>query len=294
MKKVIFIVFWMLMLFACKEKAEEIPSEPVEQVEDTSAEIREYLIRKGFNGFTFFEDNTYKYHTRTFGGDLDASGKYSIQDDILFLETCDTEERPIYETPYYTEMEIPGKYKVDLNKTELNHKGALINISTGDICWSYEYPASYEKIDIDGIECIRYPWGDENVPSEYILILENLKLRKTPSVTSDVVSVNGLSESGIGYYYDVRTIALAGQVCTIRAKTINEDTIDGITAPWYLIYAYGNDMWGMDTDVVKAWVFGGYVKEIKASEREDTEREYRPLLEQSIINLGGKLYSDEE
>lgn len=40
-------------------------------------------------------------------------------------------------------------------------------------------------------------------------------------------------------------------------------TIDGITAPWYLILAYGNDDMGMDVE--EAWIFGGYVKEIKSS-----------------------------
>ena len=69
---------------------------------------------------------------------------------------------------------------------------------------------------------------------------------------------------------------------------MKKDTIDGITAPWYLIVAYGTDEMGLDT--AEAFVFGGYVKEIKASELEKTDRENKEKLKQSIRWLGGTVY----
>ena len=71
---------------------------------------------------------------------------------------------------------------------------------------------------------------------------------------TSIHTVYGIAEPNAGYFYGNRSIALAGQTCVIRAKTIKEDTIDGITAPWYLILAYGTDEMGYD--VKESWVFG--------------------------------------
>lgn len=54
------------------------------------------------------------------------------------------------------------------------------------------------------------------------------------------------------------------------------------------IIAYGTDEMGLDT--AEAFVFGGYVKEIKASELEKTDRENKEKLKQSIRRLGGTVY----
>ena len=185
-------------------------------------------------------------------------------------------------------MQFPSKYRLDLEKVGLYYKGALINAQNGKIWWSGECAPPYVKFDYEGTECIRYPLNNEGVDSEYILILDNLKLRTKPSLSSELVTVGGIRENEVGYYYGKRSIALAGQTCTIFAKTVKKDTIDGITAPWYLIVAYGTDEMGLDT--AEAFVFGGYVKEIKASELEKTDRENKEKLKQSIRWLGGTVY----
>ncbi|MBQ9622902.1 MAG: hypothetical protein IJP90_05010 [Treponema sp.] len=255
---------------------------------ETDAEIKHYLVSNGFGYFTFSDDGRWSFSEKVIGDTVVAEGKYSVSDGLIFFETCDTEEKPLYNGEYWDKMQVPGKYKLDLEKIGLHFKGALINVQNGRISWSDEWAPPYVKFDYEGTECIRYPWRNEGVENEYILILDNLKLRKAPSLSSELVSVGGVEEEGAGFYYGERSIALAGQTCTIRAKTVKKDTIDGITAPWYLIVAYGVDEMGLDT--AEAFVFGGYVKEIKASELEKTDRENKEKLKKSILRIGGTLY----
>ena len=256
----------------------------------TDSEIKEYLVENGFESFKFLPEGVYKYRKRVIGDFIETEGKYSVSNGLLHLENSKY-MNPCYwddKQNCYEDLQIPGKYKLDLNKTGLHYKGALVNVSTGQIYWSGEWAPPYAKIDYEGVECIRYPWGNEGVDYEYILILENLKLREMPTLSSNLVTVGGVDGGNAGYYYGARSIALAGQVCTIRAKTVKKDTIDGITAPWYLIYAYGVDEMGLD--VKPAFVFGGYVKEIKESDLEKTKEAYIGTLKESIRKLGGSTY----
>lgn len=258
------------------------------KIPKTDSEIKSYLVSNGFGYFTFTDDGRWRFSERVIGDTVVAEGKYSVSGGLVFFETCDTEEKPLYNGEYWDKMQVPGKYKLDLEKIGLHFKGSLINVQNGRISWSDEWAPPYVKFDYEGTECIRYPWRNEGVENEYILILDNLKLRKKPSLSSELVTVGGVSEEGAGFYYGKRSIALAGQTCTIFAKTVKQDTIDGITAPWYLIIAYGTDEMGLDT--AEAFVFGGYVKEIKASELEKTDRENKEKLKQSIRRLGGTVY----
>lgn len=281
MKKLtILLVTFLLSFMALNAQTSKNPK--------TDSEIKEYLVENGFEAFKFLPDGVYEYRKRVIGDTIQSKGRYSVSDGLLYLENCDTSMFPCYwndKRNCYEDLQIPGKYKLDLNKTCLLYKGALVNVSTGQIYWSGEWAPPYARFDYEGVECIRYPWGNEGVENEYILILENLKLREMPSLSSKLVTVGGVEKEGAGYYYGSRSIALAGQVCTIRAKTVKKDTIDGITAPWYLIYAYGVDEAGLD--VKPAFVFGGYVKEIKENERERTEKAYNETLKESIRKLGG-------
>lgn len=258
------------------------------KIPKTDSEIKSYLVSNGFGSFTFTDDGRWRFSEKVIGDTVVAEGKYSVSGGLVIFETCDTEEEPLYNWEYWDKMQVPGKYKLDLEKIGLHFKGALINTQNGRIRWSNEWAPPYVKFDYEGTECIRYPWRNEGVDNEYILILDNLKLRKKPSLSSELVTVGGIRENEVGYYYGKRSIALAGQTCTIFAKTVKKDTIDGITAPWYLIVAYGTDEMGLDT--AEAFVFGGYVKEIKASELEKTDRENKEKLKQSIRWLGGTVY----
>ena len=48
----------------------------------------------------------------------------------------------------------------------------------------------------------------------------------------------------------------------------------------------------MGLDVSEAWIFGGYVKEFKESQIEEIKKQYRSLLESSILKAGGYLKSE--
>ncbi|EPF30411.1 hypothetical protein HMPREF9194_00728 [Treponema maltophilum ATCC 51939] len=150
-----------------------------QQKNDT--ELKQYLIDNSFGGFKFAQDGTYTYYEKHLGGSVEGAGFYSVKDGILFFKSYNGHEKPMYSDGYGEYMELPGKYKVDLEKTGLYNKGALINISGGKLYWSNIDPPAYVKINY-------------------------------------------------------------------------EDTIDGITAPWYLILAYGTDEMGYD--VKESWVFG--------------------------------------
>lgn len=260
------------------------------QTPKTDDEIKNYLVQNGFDCFTFNSDGTYSYNQRLIGDSVFGKGTYTVKNGIINFETLtDNLYTPQYGENFSELLQLPGKYKLDLEIANINSQGALININNSKMkLWSDKPPKAYTKINHNGIECIRYPWyhdsEDGNTQCEYIVLLENLKLRKSPSTSAPVVSVGGIDEE-CAYSYKTRSIEFAGNYCVIRAKTVENSTIDGITAPWYLIYAYGNDDMGMD--VHEAWIFGGYVKEFKESQISEIKRQYKNLLKQSIINAGG-------
>ena len=261
-----------------------------------------YFIKNGFGGFTFNEDGTYRYGRAFIGARIKGDGTYSIQNGLLYLKTFTAEKEDHYDTSFYwplyednmDRMQIPGEYRIDLKIVNLHYKGALININDGRYYWSMSWAPSYAQINYEGTICIRYPWRNEDAESRYILILENLRLRKYPSIKSEVASVEGYggNEGDVGYLYSPRSVEFAGTISTIRAKTVKEDTIDGITAPWYLIVAYGVQF-GEEPDFKYVWVFGGYTKEIESSEIDFYQKKYRTTLEKALILAGGSLKKQE-
>lgn len=265
------------------------------QTPKTDSEIKNYLVENGFNCFTFSSDGSYSYYQRVIGDSLSGKGKYSVKNGIINFETVtDYEYTPQYGKWFSERLTLPGKYKLDLEKSDIYSQGALININDSSmILWSNIPPKAYTKVIHNGVECIRYPWyhdsEDGKTECEYIVLLENLKLRKTPSTSAPLVTVGGIDEY-CAYSYQQRSIEFAGNYCVIRAKTVEKSTIDGITAPWYLILAYGYDEMGMD--VAEAWIFGGYVKEFKESQIDEIKTQYRSLLESSILKAGGYLTSE--
>lgn len=267
------------------------------QTPKTDAELKNYLVQNGFSCFKFNSDGTYSYNQRLIGDSVFGEGTYSVSNGIINFETLKNNCYTPQYGEYFSElMTLPGKYRLDFEVANINSQGALVNINDQNMkLWSNNPPKAYTKIIHNGVECIRYPWyhdsKDGETKCEYIVLLDNLKLRKKPSTSADLVTVYGIDEY-CGYSYKERSIELAGNYCVIRAKTVKESTIDGITAPWYLIYAYGNDDMGMD--VHEAWIFGGYVKEFKESEIPQIKRQYRKTLEQSILRIGGYLKNTDD
>lgn len=252
----------------------------------TDKEIKDYLVNNGFNAFCFHQDNTFIFSQRVIGGSVDCAGTYAVKNGSVSFLSRDG-EYPIY-GDYYDKMEIPGEYRLDLEKADLYNKGALVNIQNGKCYWSNIPAPAYSKLYYEGTECIRYPWNNEDEKNKYIVILENLRLRKHPSTKGGTVSVYGYGgmEGDAGCLLEKRSVEFAGMIATIRAKTVKQDKIDGITAPWYLIVAYGYQT-GEDPDAKLAWVFGGYAREIEDSEIDYYENIYKSTLENALRRAGG-------
>ena len=265
------------------------------QTVKTDSEIKAYLVENGFDCFSFNSDGTYSYYQHVIGDSLSGKGTFSVKNGIINFETVtENEYTPQYGKTFSERLTLPGRYKLDLDISTIYSKGALINVNDSSmILWSGIAPKAYTKVIHKGVECIRYPWfhdsEDGKTECEYIVLLENLKLRKAPSISAPLVTVGGI-DAYCAYSYQLRSIEFAGNYCVIRAKTVEKSTIDGITAPWYLILAYGYDEMGMD--VSEAWIFGGYVKEFKESQKEEIKKQYRSLLESSILKAGGYLKSE--
>lgn len=252
-------------------------------------DLKTFLVGKTYAlCYTFNPNGTYHYHCRVIGGSVVCDGKYEIKNNKLYFLTTKIEDEDSYSTEFIKNViHCSTPYRYDPEIMNLFYKGALINENDGHLIWSEESAPAYAKINHEGIDCIRYPWRNKGFDNEYILIKENLKAREKPSTDSNLVSVFGFQEDNI-YYYKSRHIVFAGQTCTIRAKTIEQDTIDGITAPWYLIYIYGIQEEGVDAEL--AWVFGGYVEVIKQNQLEEYDAKYKSLLKQSVINAGGEVW----
>jgi hypothetical protein len=127
------------------------------------------------------------------------------------------------------------------------------------------YGEEYEYNGMKVIKCNRY--------ESSIKITENLRMRKYPDINAETVTLpvyrEYLDSEGRRIAWDFNTktnVAEAGNVYAYDRKTVKQDTIDGITAPWYRIMVAISD-----SDGAFVWVFGGYVKELPPDESEKVD-----------------------
>ena len=255
-----------------------------QQMNDT--ELKNKLIKEGFGCFTFFDNGEYKYHYKEMSESLDVSGKYKIESGIVIFETITNLKNNGYDDDaanYY--LGIPGKYKIDTEKKNSDYQGALVGIDNDKIYWSNKAISAYEHTVIDGVECILYPQDEEN--RKYVLLLENLKIRKQPSTKAEVLTINGY-ESDVGHIYEERSVEFAGSILWVKAKSVKEDTIDGKTSPWYYIMC-SDEINNFDGWSYFGWIYGGYVKEIEQNKVEEYKNEYKPLLIKKLKEAGAEL-----
>ena len=74
------------------------------------------------------------------------------------------------------------------------------------------------------------------------------------------------------------SILLAGMIRSFDAVTVEKQTIDGITAPWYRIDFTDNE----EGATRYYWVFGGYIKEVS----DPKTKEYEQLFINSAVQKG--------
>lgn len=273
--KRIFVVLLFISFFGCVF---------AQQMNDT--ELKNKLVKEGFGRFTFFDNDEYKYHYKEMSESLDFSGKYKIDSGIVIFETItNLKNNGYYDDATNYSLGIPGKYKIDNEKKNADYQGALVGIDNDKIYWSNKAISAYDHTVIDGVECILYPQDEEN--KKYVLLLENLKIRKQPSTKAEVLTINGY-ESDVGSIYEKRNVEFAGSVLWVKAKSVKEDAIDGKSSPWYYIIC-SDEINNFDGWNYFGWIYGGYVKEIEQNEVEKYKNEYKPLLIKKLKEAGAKL-----
>ena len=219
-------------------------------------EKREIYVSYGFEAFlrlTFKDDKTFSID----GFDSHfCDGTYSFSKNKIIINypfsyidnvyTKTEEKLKKILSDFGLNYDKPTEIKIDLDISDLFNQGAYI---AGDkIFWSKRHSEPYKEYVYNEVRCIKYPVK--------IRIDENLKMRKTPSLNGELVHVDYFNYEKELYIND-RTVVFKGEEYKVLAKSITEDTIDGITAPWYLITVSG-PAWP-DAHQENVWIFGGYV-----------------------------------
>ncbi len=145
------------------------------------------------------------------------------------------------------------------------------------------------KCSLDGTKVIKHNGR------EFVLANENLRLREKPDLKAATGTFNyqsyfGTAESFLtgkytykGYKVNSFTdypLLLKGMAVKYEAVTVDQQTIDGITAPWYRIVLEDNREEGAWSQ--RYWVFGGYLSEID----DPKNPEYEKQLIQSAVEKG--------
>ncbi len=134
-------------------------------------------------------------------------------------------------------------------------------------------------IEINGIKAYKV--------SNEIYITENLKMRNTNSLNGKVVEINGCDFRCNGWVEQTRKVVFKGMVVPAIAKTVETETIDGITAPWYYIQQQEHDPLDRNEgEIFYVWIFGGYVKEYPVNTKYENPEE----LKKSVESIGLKFY----
>jgi len=144
-------------------------------------------------------------------------------------------------------------FKYDPDYINFNHMTVLMN--DGKLLRPLGRRSPYnQRYLLDGVEVVKY---DHDL--EKIIVLDNLRMRESPSIDSTNLSKSVQVEYE-KYYYD-SVLIYKNAVFGYDAKTVFLDTIDGITAPWYRICIVNSR-----DSLERVWVFGGYVRELSSSE----------------------------
>lgn len=204
------------------------------------------------------ENYSLGYH---FQGGPFALGKYTIEDNKVFLNYPDIirEESDTY--TYLLNKIFPNKenqvLEYDSNYKSLSYSGCLKNANSIFADINKPSPIN-EEYDFEGIKVIKLK--TYNAYSK-----ETMKLRLYPSTSAEIgkfsyeiVEYNYLkNEYNVKEYKDGDVpYLLAGKICTVTLKTVTEDEIDGIKAPWYRIGIWG----GPEDRGHYFWIWGGYLE----------------------------------
>lgn len=241
----------------------------------------------------FLNENTYCFCS-PFGGYLWPKLEYTLNGNTLSLSKFS------YENPFNID-ELNEIFSVDTQNQFVDF------IYDENFC-TFDYKGGYRNGKImltdgqtktpDGTVCYI---GDTKVvkKSGYLVPVDNLKIRKEPTIHAQTGTINynyellwkreekyqnsnSFNEQYVianEDFYDKKNtlpFLLAGLIKKFDAVTVEKDTIDGITAPWYRISIED------EATSLSYWIFGGYIKEIDNPQTKD----YQQLLLDSAVQNG--------
>jgi hypothetical protein len=121
---------------------------------------------------------------------------------------------------------------------------------------NFRYTSPYgQEYELEGVKVIKY-----NDDISTIVTTDNVRMREFPDINAKTKNVPVYIQSESR---DLNgNILYKNSVNLFNAKTVKEDTIDGITAPWYHVLIPGFE----EGPSHYVWVFGGYVKELSEFE----------------------------
>lgn len=245
--------------------------------------------------FIFDDDGTY-YVFSPYGGYMGQNGKYKLDGNSLTLFFPSSEESR------WDELIFPGKKETtlvyDYDFMDFYEVGVLRNEHL-ILRKGVEARPAGTKCILKGMEVMK----TERTP---VLAKDNLKLRHQPSLkgregsfwygaylNAELKELLEKKFHKVNNAYDEKmllNVMLKGMVTSYDAKTVSEDTIDGITAPWYRIRLFDYDEESMPQDY---WVFGGYLEPFEESRKEECkEILFNSALEKKLIILDEEEYDN--
>jgi hypothetical protein len=144
---------------------------------------------------------------------------------------------------------------------------------------NFRYISPYgQEYELDDVRVIKF---DNNLKA--IVTTDNVRMREFPNINARTIKIpiyivfenkeineNILYKNSVNYF---------------NAKTVKEDIIDNITAPWYHVLIPGFE----EGPSHYVWIFGGYVKELSETELSDSNIMEKYLNEYYEVLLSRKL-----
>ena len=353
MKKIVLLIFTILILSSCRAKSEKDAQIKNELSEETNIDSENLLSNDDENNTSDNNGNSAKAEEKIEKGSfeyirsLDSKHKYTqaeknlsmdyligswgvevISEPLNYVEIAFDDDGTYYIfSPFGGYMGQQGEFKLDGNQLTLyfpNFRSSqwddLIfpDGKSSTVVYDYDFKDFYEigvlrneklilrkgvektsvgsKCMLKGIEVIK------TEPSG-VVATDNLKLRYEPSQKGKEASFwypmfltvtlkDFLEES----YYKSDSeqkpshVILKGTKTSYDAKTVKEDTIDGITAPWYRI-----SLFDMDGESIMQyfWVFGGYLEKYdKTKDAEYNQQLFDSALEKGFLVIDEDAYRD--
>ena len=249
----------------------------------TDSQIKDVLVTQ--NAFGDYlkcnADNTFVSSYRTRGGDgYHFEGSYQVKNGIVSFSNVrggNFGDHLIF-TDNNGTLNLDSSYRYVPERYNDNFLGCLCNTEDDSCLWSVKEIPEDMIIEVHGIKAYKV--------RKEISISENLKMRSKPSLDSKIVEIKGCDFAN-GWVEASRRIVFKGMIVTPIAKTVEKETIDGITAPWYYILQQEHDPSGRNEgDVYYVWIFGGYVQEYP----KNTMTENQETIQQSVKSIGLKFY----